>query len=513
MLNSIVSEDTSGGFNMMRLRTLFYLWLLMIICMSSLARAASIEAVRRSVFKISVISQPAQFNQPWLFYSPRSSSGTGFYIGQNRIITNAHVVSNATFITVTQDGSDRSLEAEVKFIAHDCDLAILQVKAGEALKNLTPLELGGMPRLRRPVSTIGYPTGGDQLSITDGIVSRVGFRRYVHSNADNHLLVQVDSAINPGNSGGPVVQAGKVVGVAFQTQTNAENTGYIIPTPVIRRFLKDVEDNVYDGHPLDGFEVEENIMENAGARAYYGLPRDKSGVLVTYVYEYGPSYGKLLPGDVLVSVDGQPIGIDGSIIFHDERVSFRVIFDLRQMGDVVEYGVLRKGKMMTVKVTAAPARPHYSQAKVYSVRPRFYVYAGMVFTALSQNYLLNWGREWYFRAPLLLRFIHSNQAFLTRFSEARDIILLIAKLDAPVNSYVEMDDDLVVDMVDSKQITSLDQLKTILENPRNPFQVIDFWQKDTPLIIDAKSAKDQDKTIKQRYRIEPTEWLHDERKL
>ena len=69
---------------------------------------------------------------------------------------------------------------------------------------------------------------------------------YVHSGADSHLAIQTDAAINPGNSGGPVIQDGKVVGVAFQGLTNADNIGYMIPTTVIAHFLKDVEDNQYD---------------------------------------------------------------------------------------------------------------------------------------------------------------------------------------------------------------------------------------------------------------------------
>src|SRR5690606_37853679 len=114
---------------------------------------------------------------------------------------------------------------------------------------------GELPALRTPVSTVGFPTGGELISITEGIVSRIDFRRYAHSGYSEHLLVQVDSAINPGNSGGPVVQEGKVVGVAFQGLSSAENTGYIIPVPVVERFLRDIDDGVYNGHPHDGLVV------------------------------------------------------------------------------------------------------------------------------------------------------------------------------------------------------------------------------------------------------------------
>jgi S1-C subfamily serine protease len=71
------------------------------------------------------------------------------------------------------------------------------------------------------------PAGGDNISVTGGVVSRVEPTRYVHGAA--HLMaIQIDAAINPGNSGGPALMEDKVVGVAFQNLANAENIGYVV---------------------------------------------------------------------------------------------------------------------------------------------------------------------------------------------------------------------------------------------------------------------------------------------
>lgn len=126
---------------------------------------------------------------------------------------------------------------------------------------------------------LGYPTGGDTISVTRGVVSRIEPQRYAHGiilvlrpkmseflmrdffAASGHLLaVQIDAAINPGNSGGPVLKGDKVtiefflvlsghffkhslqvVGVAFQSLVNAENMGFIIPVPIINHFINDLE--------------------------------------------------------------------------------------------------------------------------------------------------------------------------------------------------------------------------------------------------------------------------------
>lgn len=103
----------------------------------------------------------------------------------------------------------------------------------------------------------GYPIGGDTVSVTAGVVSRVEMMPYSHGQAEL-LGVQVDSAINPGNSGGPAFNDQRqVVGVAFQglAPTEAEAIGYIIPWVVVSHFLDDVERHGrYTGFCYAGFE-------------------------------------------------------------------------------------------------------------------------------------------------------------------------------------------------------------------------------------------------------------------
>src|SRR4030081_3954444 len=115
---------------------------------------------------------------------------------------------------------------------------------------MTPLQFGGIPELESVVSAYGFPIGGERMSVTTGIVSRIDFQLYTHSSIDQHLTIQISAQINPGNSGGPVMQKAKVGGVAFQGYSCdvAQGVAYMIPTPVIRRFLKDIAGGRYDGY-------------------------------------------------------------------------------------------------------------------------------------------------------------------------------------------------------------------------------------------------------------------------
>lgn len=148
----------------------------------------------------------------------------GFVIPGKKILTNAHVVADNTFVLVRKHGSSTKYRAQVEAVGHECDLAILVVESDEFWDGMTFLELGDIPFLQQAVAVVGYPQGGDNISVTKGVVSRVEPTQYVHG-ATQLMAIQIDAAINPGNSGGPAIMGNKVAGVAFQNLSGAENIG------------------------------------------------------------------------------------------------------------------------------------------------------------------------------------------------------------------------------------------------------------------------------------------------
>ena len=196
--------------------------------------------VQKSLVRITATAVEPDYKAPWNAGAIQRGVGAGFVIEDKRILTNAHVVSNSRYLTVERDGDPNKYPAKVLFIANDCDLALITVDAPNFFKNMVPLKFGGIPALESTVSAYGYPIGGERMSVTTGIVSRIDFQLYTHSSIDQHLAVQISAQINPGNSGGPVMQNGKVIGVAFQGYSGdvAQGVAYMIPTPVINRFLR-----------------------------------------------------------------------------------------------------------------------------------------------------------------------------------------------------------------------------------------------------------------------------------
>ena len=190
-----------------------------------------------------------------MFDIPRRASGTGFLIDGGRIMTNAHVVAWTTQLVVRRYHDPKPYFAKVEFVAHDIDLAVIKVEDPDFYKGMKPLDFGPLPKVRSAVVTYGFPAGGQQISYTRGVVSRIEVQGYVHIGNRAFLAVQTDAAINPGNSGGPVIQDDKVVGVAFEGIAGLQNTGYFIPTVIIHHFLDDIKDGTYDGVPEAGLRL------------------------------------------------------------------------------------------------------------------------------------------------------------------------------------------------------------------------------------------------------------------
>ena len=132
------------------------------------------------VIKIFAVAAGCSPFTPWTSKTQEESTGSGFTImheGEMCILTNAHVVADATYVEVRKAGDARKYVARRLKVCHDCDLATLVVDDDAFWAGVSPLELGPMPSLQDEVSVVGYPEGGEGVSITQGVVSRIEIQR------------------------------------------------------------------------------------------------------------------------------------------------------------------------------------------------------------------------------------------------------------------------------------------------------------------------------------------------
>ena len=451
--------------------------------------------VQKSLVRITATSLDPDYKAPWNAGGLERGVGAGFVISGNRIMTNAHVVANSRYVTVERDGDPNKYPAKVQFIANDCDLAVITVSAPDFFKNMLPLKLGEIPALESTVSAYGYPIGGERMSVTTGIVSRIDFQLYTHSSVDQHLAIQISAQINPGNSGGPVMQDGKVVGVAFQGYSGdvAQGVAYMIPTPVIKRFLQDISNGHYDEYP--DLAITYAKLQNPAQRRFLGLKDDDHGVLVSSVVAAGPSDGILYPGDVLLAIDGHPIASDANVEMEGERAQFEEVVERKFKGDSVKMDILRNKRPLTVELKLYKPWPYSVQGHSYDVRPRYVLYGGLLFQPLSLDML-----EAYRTADLRVRHFFEYFVLDQLYLQHPDVIVLANILPDPINTYLSPYRGGIVDEVNGKKIRTLDELASAFaESPDR--LVIRMIGDGPPLVLNRSQVEAARERIKTRYNV------------
>lgn len=410
----------------------------------------------------------------WQSKAQRHSTGSGFLIGERRILTNAHVVADHKYVLVKRHGSSVKYKAHVEAIGHECDLGLLRVDhedfwaepaGGDGeMREAPSLHLGELPELQETVSVVGYPQGGENLSVTAGVVSRLEQTRYAHG-ARNILALQIDAAINPGNSGGPALLGGKVVGVAFQNLRGAENIGYLIPVPVIQRFLSDVQLNAVAGFNTLGIVCQS--LESDQLRRYLGMSDGETGVLVNEVRPLSGAHDRLQSRDVILAIDGVSIENDGTISLRQrDRISFDHIVQMKGRDECASLSILRNGtERLDVSV---PLRPPNDLVPLqqYERQPSYYIFAGIVFVPLTQPYLHEHGDDWFNSAPRKLTDLAVNGIKMVAGEER--VVLSQVLLDDINMGYQSMTDMLVL-TVNGERVTNLLHLARVVENCTDDF--------------------------------------------
>ncbi|MEI7823189.1 MAG: trypsin-like peptidase domain-containing protein [Verrucomicrobiota bacterium] len=459
--------------------------------------------IRKSICRINNTAQEFNYRVPWLPGQMSGGSGTGWVVKANRLMTNAHVVSNAKLLTVEKENDPKKYVATVEFIAHDCDLAQLKVEDPDFWKDTKPLDLGPVPEIESSVSVYGYPIGGERMSVTKGIVSRIDFRTYAHSVMDSHLCIQIDAAINPGNSGGPVMQQGKVVGVAFQGLggADAQNVGYMIPTPVIGHFLKDIADGHYDRY-MD-LSIATFPLMNAAHRRALGLPEDDRGLAVTTVGSASVCAGKLRSGDVLLRIDGLDIQSDGMVQIEGERMQMAEVAERKYKGDKLKFEVWRDRKLVTEEVTFERAWPYTHQATSYEP-PKYVVFGGLLFQPMNRNLVATYQFA-------NLRVFHHFAHFIEEelYKERDEVIVLTALLPDPINTYLDEFREGIIRKVNGTAIRNVKELAAAFTKQADEY-VIEFEGHGRPLVLQRTDLEAARARIRQRYNVLTEQFLGDD---
>jgi S1-C subfamily serine protease len=286
-----------------------------------------------------------------------TATGSGFVVDEDgTIVTNAHVVDGADEVTVSFEEGGDAIDAEVRGIDPDTDLAVLQIDPSE-VEDLTVLPLGDSSELQvgDPVVAIGNPFGL-QRTVTTGIVSALQRQIDAPSGFSISNVVQTDASINPGNSGGPLLDSqGRVIGINSQIATGggqgSVGIGFAVPVNTLKDLLPDLRqgeeiERAYLGVRMasvnEDVANEADLPVDSGAlveSVEEGTPAEEAGLRGSEIDELSGDLTR--PGDIIVGINGEPVQTADDVVSAVAGM---------QPGDTAELEIYRGDDKRTVEV-------------------------------------------------------------------------------------------------------------------------------------------------------------------
>ena len=470
---------------------------------------ADVKAAEKklNVVRVNVTTQSWDFHRPWGKRQPVTRRAIGAVLPGARVLVTAELVANLTYLEFETPEGGRKVPAKVEAVDYEANLAVLKTDEADFL--------AGAPGLEVNESAIG-----DQLSVwqlenngrllvTQGPMTTAEVAPYP---VDGAFLIYRMTVRLQGRESSftlPVVRDGKLAGVlmGYDAQTNNAN---IIPAPIIRHFLKDIEGGHYEGFPRISYAF--SLTRDPALRRYAKIPADVTGgVYITEVLRGGPAEkAGLQKGDVLFAVDDVPVDQDGN--FPDDaygQISVGHLFNTHHfVGDKVKLHIVRGGerKVIEATLTHRPASSYVSDPYIIDKRPRFVIVGGLILQELSRQYLKDFGADWLRRAPERLVYFDRVQTEL--FKDGPRKLVFLSRV-MPTSATVGYEDlnSLLVKRINGVELQSLDDVPKALEKPENGFHRIEFEEDPKTIYLDAAEIQKTERTVQMQYRLPAMKFL------
>ncbi len=362
------------------------------------------EGIEAKVLAVFATLKSNYYSKPWKSPDFRVVRGSGFFFSDEKtfpgksglILTNAHAVSQAQGIEVSNGREKRRYKADVIGVCNTADFAVLQMQPDELTVyekrngKVAPLEFGDSDQLRVGDKVLGwgYPAGGQRISKSQqGEISRIEVNRYVYSK-DLWLMVQASLQQNRGNSGGPVLKDSKVVGISFQGIMASDRINYFIPINLVKNLLP-----ILDRQELIPKWRFRSRYMFPRLKSYYNLGPDQGGILLEYLIPHGGPYNfGLRANDILTEIDGHTVDDFGDTYFPplDQKIYFLEVLNRKRVGDPMQVKLIRDGKPLEIKGKVTPGLPRLVP-RVFSAA-NYFIFGGVAFVELTDNAIGDMGK-------------------------------------------------------------------------------------------------------------------------
>lgn len=464
------------------------------LAMGLIGRAAEAGAWEPSVVAMEVVRKQYDYFLPWT-KRMKTTQKVGVVLENRQILTTADEMFDRTLVRIQKGGRGKWWTGDVSWIDYHANLALVTAREGEFWSDLKPVQLVKPVGNPDPIQIVRWREGRmetrraefNQFTVGEGALSFVP-----------HLQLEINSEIKGIGWGEPVVSGGSVIGLASGFDGNKAT---VIPVSFIGPILEAQKKGEFRG--LGYFDFFWQPTENPAVHSLLKLEGPPRGVVVTDV---PPRLGKepvLKPRDLLLEVDGFAIDIEGD--YSDPDYGHLMLENLatrgKWAGDSVTIKVWRDGKEqeLVYQLPKADYSTSLVPDAVYDEEPEYLVMGGLVFQPLTDAFLRGWGPDWKRRSPFRLYYYNNQHATPDRPS----LVLMSQVLPDVYNIGYQELKYLVVDAVNGRKITKLQEVQEALSKPESGVHVIDFMESDSlrRVVVDAVEGQAATRRVLQRYGI------------
>ena len=449
------------------------------------------------VVDILVSCQSYDEHMPWRISRPQFRQGYGVVVGPGRVLTTEELIRQATLVELRQPGHAAKFTAVIRQADPQLATALLEVQDVRFQRELEPVVLATNVARDTQTRIVQYDESGLRQEGAGRIVE-IGVEGLPAAPAAV-LTLRVLSDLRVQNPGAPVYSDGHLAGIMMRYDAQHQ-TGFVLPAPLLARFLQAAAEPAYQSPPSGGFSWVP-LVDDA-KRRYLGLAGESGGVQVVDVLTNATATGVLQPNDVLLRWDGFAVDNQGFYMdpeYGRTRLS-HAIEGRRRAGERVPIEFMRQGGLQQVTVTL---RPHHDAdalvpENTVGAPPDYLVEEGFVIRELTGRYLHAGGRG---GGAGSLRLSH---IYLTRSEQperAGDrVVVLAGVLPDPSNiGYQELRDEVITE-VNGEMVRNLQDVFRILDRDHG-IQRLAFQGRGVDVVLDPAQREAVNERVARTYRI------------
>jgi len=458
-------------------------------------RPAEVQHWENAVVALEVNSKQYNYLQPW-FRGTQTVLKPGVVLAPKSLLTTAHGLAARTVVRTRAGGRGTWFDTRVTWVDYPANLALLTVDDDEFWRARQPVSLSATIPEEADLRVVRWRGGSLELR-------KAEYNRFTVSNpaggGPSHAVLEINADVSGIGWGEPLVTEDRIIGLVF---AQSGNVGHVLPAPFIRSILDAREQGDFRG--LGYFDFTWQPTENPDMLRYLRVPETGHGVVIIDVPRLSPTADVLQPRDVILQIDG--FDIDHSGDYRDPLYGHLMLENLstrqRWAGDRIPLKIWRDGAPLEVEYTLPPIRKALRLVSDDSADqpPEYLIVGGLVFQPLTRNYLQSWGPDWERSAPFRLAYFRNEEP--TRERPAR--VILSSVLPDPVNLGYQEVRTLVLERVNERSVSTLQELQQALAQPKDGYHLFEFLAGESlqRLVLDAAQLEAASSRILERYGIQ-----------